>query len=146
MSTKTWVVVANGSKAEILDWPTPDALLQPRECLLNPENRTPDSAIDAHTPSHSIAGRPGLAPRHTPQENRREQFARRLARLLEQEGAQDHYDRLLVFASNPFLGELLGNLSPATRRRMAISEAIDVTALPVQELSGWVRKRAERRV
>lgn len=31
MSTKTWVVVANGSKAEILDWPTPDALLQPRE-------------------------------------------------------------------------------------------------------------------
>lgn len=42
---------------------------------------------------------------------------------------------LVVFASNPFLGQLLGPLDEATHKRVSASHPVDLTSLPLHELA-----------
>lgn len=141
MTGTAWVVVANGSKAVIYQWPGLNDPLTEIECVLNPENRMQNRELATGSIGQSIAGRAGLAPRILPKEHVRDEFARRVAQGLNDARKNGSYDELVVVSSNPFLGELLAQLTPEARELLAVSYPIDVTALPRLELQNWLRKR-----
>jgi protein required for attachment to host cells len=141
MTGTAWVVAANGTKAQLYEWPGLAEPLGEIECVLNPENRMHDREIATGSVGQSIAGRAALAPRILPKEHTRDEFARRVAGKLIDARKHNRFSELVVVSSNPFLGELLAHLDAETRDMLAVSYPIDVTALPRRELENWLRRR-----
>ncbi|WP_287740272.1 host attachment protein [Diaphorobacter sp.] len=103
MDTPNWALVANGSMARLLELdPAAATHWTERQCLTHPAARLHGSAAGHEPPGHSIAGRSGLAPRS------------------EAVGAAER-SRVAVFASNPFLGELMEQLDGVTHQRLVAS-------------------------
>lgn len=141
MTNIAWVVVANGSKAHVYQWSSLDQPMAELQCLLNPDERLQSRELGTGPTSQGITGRAALAPRQYPKEHLRDEFARRLAHDLDDGRRHDRFHELVVVASNPFLGELLAQLTPETREMLVVSYPIDVTALPRLELENWLRRR-----
>ena len=126
MDTPNWALVANGSMARLLELdPAAATHWTERQCLTHPAARLHGSAAGHEPPGHSIAGRSGLAPRSEAAAQERRTFAREVAHAL----------REAVFASNPFLGELMEQLDGVTHQRLVASHAQDLTHLSLQELA-----------
>ncbi len=134
MPEPVWIVVANGSRArllqrdrhgeplfEVMDWVHP----QTRQHLSNPtgDHRT-----------SGIGGRAGLAPRDSSKDHERTQFAQEINQWLSQGVAQQRIGTLAVFASNPFLGDLLSQGNDQLNRHLGVSHALDLTHLTLPEL------------
>lgn len=83
---------------------------------------------------HSMAGRTGLAPHTEIRERERAAFARDLAQGLKHAWVLDNWHELEIFASAPFLGELLAHLSPELKKTVRSTHTLDWTALSVQEI------------
>lgn len=136
MEKPVWVLVANGSKARVLEQnSTKLEHWTEMECLLHPQSRLHDSSASHDSLAHAIAGRSGLAPRSSPKEHERRVFAKQLADMLGAAVGEHRVGRIVVFASNPFLGELLAHLDDESRKRLADSHALDLTSLGMHELT-----------
>lgn len=61
-------------------------------------------------------------------------FAHELAEFLEQQAASGVFDELSIFAADPFLGELKGELGHGTQRRLAAARPVDLSAVGPAEL------------
>ncbi len=130
MEKPVWAVVANGSRARVLEQHStkPDHWTE-KECWVHPQSRVHGAGAGAaHGPAAHV-------PRGGPQEHERRAFAQQLAQLLGSAVGEHRVGRLVVFASNPFLGELLAHLDGACRKRMADSHALDLTGLGMHELT-----------
>lgn len=136
MEKPVWVVVANGSKARVLEQnPAKPERWTEMECLLHPQSRLHGASAGHEPAGHAMAGRTGLAQRSGPQEHERRAFAKQLADLLGAAVGEHRVGRIVVFASNPFLGELLAQLNGESRKRLAGSHALDLTGLGMHELT-----------
>ncbi|NMM82692.1 hypothetical protein B2J86_17475 [Acidovorax sp. SRB_14] len=134
MEKPVWVVVANGSRARVLEQhPTKPERWTETECWVHPQSRV-HGADTGHGPA-GHAGRSGLASRSGPQEHERRAFAQQLAGLVATAVGEHRVGRIVVFASNPFLGELLAHLDSESRKRVADSHALDLTSLGMHELT-----------
>ena len=135
MEKPVWAVVANGSKARVLEQdPRKPGRWTEVECLLHPQSRLHGASAGHEPAGHAIAGRSGLAPRSSPQEHERRIFAQQIADAVGAAVAEQRVGSIVVFASNPFLGELLAHLDSGSRQRVADSHALDLTSLGLQEL------------
>jgi len=83
---------------------------------------------------HSLEGRTSLAPHTEIRHHERAVFARELAQGLDQSMTLDQWQRLEIFASNPFLGELLAQLGSQVQKRVCAAHPLDWTALSPQEI------------
>jgi len=142
----TWIVLANAARARIFEARDPGAAPQEVQTLVHPASRAKGTALADDRPGHaerqateSGPGGTAYPPRTDVKSKEQHAFAREVAQLLHEAVGSRRCERLLLAASNPFLGELRAALSPAAAAAVAHSEAADLTALPVLELQGRLR-------
>ena len=136
MDKPIWVVVANSSMARLMEFnPGKPEHWTEKECLTHPQSRQQGSGAGHEPAGHSIAGRSGLTPRSDPREHERHEFAQQVAHTVKAAVSAGQIGSLVVFASNPFLGQLLGQLDDATHKRVSASHPLDLTGLPLHELA-----------
>jgi protein required for attachment to host cells len=104
------------------------------------EGRMHTGDLERMSQGHSLAGRAGLAPHTDIRHRERTEFARDLAQGLKHALATDPWHELEIFASNPFLGELLAHLSPDVQKTVRATHALDLTALPARDIEERWRK------
>ncbi len=108
------------------------------------EGRMHTGDLERTPHGHSQAGRTGLAPHTDIKLRERVEFARDVAKGLKQALTVEKWHALEIFASNPFLGELLAHLSPDVQKIVHGTHPLDLTSLTAQELE--IRWRQEFRV
>lgn len=134
MPKPLWILVANGSRARLLQRDHPGAALREIMDWVHPQTRehlgTPDSA---HRTS-GMRGRTGLAATESPKAHARAQFAHDIRAWLSQAVAAQGVGRLAVFASNPFLGDLRASGEAELDKLLCASHPLDLTGLTLPEL------------
>lgn len=143
MNKPVWIVVANASLARCFELAAPAQPLLPLASLEHPESRKHGRDLQTDRPGQTHkddAGRTSFVPRTEPKERERTEFARQVAKFLEEGSAENRYKGVLLFASNPFLGELLAHLGPGVRQHVTASHALDLTSLDPAALTVRVRQ------
>lgn len=98
------------------------------------EGRMHTGDLERMSQGHSLAGRTGLAPHTDIRHRERAEFSRDVAHGLRNALAIDPWHELEIFASNPFLGELLAHLTPDVQKTVHATHALDLTALTAQAI------------
>ncbi len=136
----TWVLVADGAKARLLERIGVDAPLTPAsdKCFSEPEARAPTRDIGADRPGrvHESAdtARHAMAPRVDWHRYAKEQFAKSVAGALEQAALAKKYEALILVAPPQALGDLRSALGQHAKALVAGEIAKDLTNLPDHEL------------
>jgi protein required for attachment to host cells len=143
MPKPLWILVANASVARCLERASPTAPLVLQANYTHPESRmhTRDLETDrGGRTQKDDAGRTSFVPRTDPKEREREEFAREIARALEEGVLAHRCSGIALFASNPFLGELQAQLSHGVRQHITASHALDLTSFEGRELEQRVAR------
>jgi protein required for attachment to host cells len=138
---KNWLVVANASRARVLEESgKPDAYTHIAD-LVHPRSRQKgvDLAEDrpGHVPGVSAHGTGSSAydPRTDPREREHDRFAREVAKLVDDGVAGGRCAGLVLVASNPFLGHLKEHLGARANALLLRSVVADYTSLDERELA-----------
>jgi len=136
---KTWIIVADGARAQVfvnsghgsgLESALPQALVA--------DNR-PSGDIGSDRPGRSFdsagQGRHAMQPNSDPHQYAQAEFARDIAKLLEEKRGQKAYDQIIIIAAPRMLGELRNALDASTSRLVIGEIDKDLTKLPVGDLS-----------
>lgn len=138
---KNWLVVANASRARVLEASDRGGAYAHVADLVHPESRQKGSALGGDRPGHVPGPGPGgigsasLDSRTDPREREHDHFARELAALLDQGIAAGRCAGLVLVASNPFLGHLKQHLGGQAQKAVLRTVAADYTALTERELA-----------
>ena len=141
MPKPLWIVVANGSRARLLQRDHPGAALREIMDWTHPSTRQHTANPDSAHRTSGTRGRSGLAQRQSPQAHAREQFARDIGAWLKTSLGPQGVGAVAVFASNPFLGELLSHGHAALDPLLCASHALDLTGLSLPELDQRLREQ-----
>jgi protein required for attachment to host cells len=137
--TRTWVLIADGARARILQSNGPGHPLQAIERLVfaGDHAATHDLVTDRQGRSFSShgPGRSAIEPHSDPHRKLKTDFANTLANILAQELADRSYDRLVVVASPIMLGDLRAAFLDPVRKRIMGEVAQDLTKLPNSEVA-----------
>lgn len=141
MKKYAWVVVANGSRARILeksraeetDW-TEVA------CLVNPDARSHGLNTNGNPRSHGIPRGGGLAPRQDEKEHHREKFCRQIAQKIKEGSESNRIHKIVIFASSPVLGELLDKMEEEDKKLVLNTHSKDLTSLSLSALTKRFRE------
>jgi protein required for attachment to host cells len=137
---KNWVVVANASRARVLEESGPVGVYEHVADLVHPQSRQKAGDLADDRPGHFPGpaahgtGSSAFEPRTSPRVREHDRFASELAALLDEGIADGRCAGLVVVASNPFLGLLTEHLGDRARKAILRSVASDYTALSEQEL------------
>jgi len=138
---KNWLVVANASRARVLEESDTAGVYVHIADLVHPQSRQKgtDLADDrpGHVPGPAAHGTGSSAydPRAAPGEREHERFAREVATKLNQGIAAGRCAGLRLVASSPFLGHLKKHLTAQSNKAVLSSLAADYTALNDHELA-----------
>jgi hypothetical protein len=137
---RNWVVVANASRARVLEETgTPGEYVHVAD-LVHPGSRLKGIDLADDRPGH-MPGAPhgpgGAAypPRTGVREHEHERFAAEVAEVLDRGLAQGQCAGLVLVASNPFLGLLHARLGDAARKAVLRTVPRDYTELRNHELA-----------
>jgi protein required for attachment to host cells len=137
---KNWLVVANASKARILEEPDrPGAYVHIAD-LVHTQSRQKGSELETDAPGHVPGGAHGTGSssydhRLDVRERERDRFARQIATTLNAAIAAGHCAGVVLVVSNPFLGHVKSHLSEQARKALLRCVASDYTALHDAELA-----------
>jgi protein required for attachment to host cells len=142
-STRTWVLIADGARARILENDGPNHGLTAIEGLefQGDHSATHDLVPDREGRSFSSRGygRSAIDARSDPHRDLKTKFANQLAGLLAQKLEQKFYDRLIIVASPVTLGDLRTAISPQVRASVVGEIAQDLTKIPNDEVAGHLK-------
>ena len=136
----TWVLVADGSKARLLERVGANAPLTPAtgKCFSESEARSPTRDLGADRPGrvHESAdtARHAMEPRVDWHRFAKAQFAKSVARALEKAAVDRKYEALVLVAPPQTLGDLRLALGQHSRALVAGEIAKDLTNLPDHEI------------
>ena len=141
---RTWVLVADGARAQIYENTGPEHALVAVEGLdfKGDHSATHDLVSDKQGRSFSSKGpgRSAIEPHSDPHRDLKTKFAHHLADVLGREFDQGHFHRLIIAAPPATLGDLRHSV-PAKVRAIVTGElAHDLTKTPVHELGGHFRE------
>lgn len=140
MSVPMWIVVANGSRARVLQRQKhPPGLTEVHDWVHTATRQHRSDLPGGHRQS-GIRGRSGLAERSPAQDRERAAFAQEICQWLEQALHSHSVDRVALLASNPFLGELMAHGQGALHKHLSATHAVDLTGLPLPELEQRLRQ------
>lgn len=140
MPQPLWIVVANGSRARVLQRRQHDAPLTEVKDWVHPATRQHrQDMVGGHRQS-GIRGRSGLAERSPFQDRERDAFAGEICQWLEQALHTHEVERIALLSSNPFLGELVSHGQGTLHKHLCATHAVDLTALPLNELEQRLRQ------
>ncbi|WP_413439389.1 host attachment protein [Sulfuriferula sp. GW1] len=137
--TTTWIVVANASLARLYTNNGPKQGLQLLKELNHPESREKASELVSDRPGHNPGtgnGHGSFVPATDPKQHEAERFAQELSKELECGRASNHYERLIMVASSPFIGVLNQRLTGHVRNMVSDTIEKDYTRATPKELSG----------
>lgn len=133
MTKPDWTLIANSTRARLLQQ-EPGAPMVILESFIHPasHSRPRDAAGDrAGLPASRTGGAAASLGLPRPELT---EFARELGHLLEQEAQLDHFRTLAIFASSPFLGQIVDQLGRCTQRRLSGVHEMDLTGCTVSEI------------
>jgi protein required for attachment to host cells len=137
---KNWLVVANASRARVLEEGASPGTYSHAADLVHPGSRQKGVALGTDRPGHVEGTGHGLGsaayqPRSEPHHHEHERFAQELAALLNAGVADGRCAGLVLCASNPFLGLLKAHLSEHAREAVLRTVPSDYTALRDDQLA-----------
>ncbi len=136
---RTWILVADGARALLVSNEGPGRALKTvpgREIKIeNPPTRELGSDKPGRSRESVGGARHAIAPRTDWHDQRKEDFAREIARGLDADAADGRFDRLVLVAPPATLGHIRAALKPATRKLVGAEINKDLTHLPVDELA-----------
>lgn len=148
---KNWVVVANASKARVLEASDTAGAYVHVADLVHPQSRQKGGELAYDRPGHATTGpashgtgSTSLDTRSNPREREHDLFAREVAAALNGGVAAGRCAGLVLVASNPFLGHLKEHLSEQARKLLLRTVAADYTALGERELAQRLSERPDR--
>lgn len=137
--TITWILIADGARARVfknegpgkgvqlaLDQEFSGENLASRDLVSDKSGRTFDSGGD---------GRHAKVPHSDPHRNAKHDFAREMAKFLDQENTKNSYDRLIIVAPPQTLGDLRSELTNAARKKLTGEINKDLTHIPIGEIA-----------
>lgn len=137
---KNWLVVANASRARVLEEADGGKGYVHVADLVHPQSRQKGGELDFDRPGHVTSGAHGAGsaeyrPRVEPHQREVEHFAAELAGLLDAGIADGRCAGLVLVASNPFLGHLKARLGAQAGARVLRTVAHDYTTLSDADLA-----------
>lgn len=138
-SIRTWVLIADGARARILEnvGPGRDLIANERFVFDGDHSATHDLVSDREGRSYSShgPGRSAIDARTDPHRELKRTFAQHLADVLTRELDDNAYDRLIIVAAPVTLGDLRAALPQKVAALVAAEIAKDLTKLPNDEVS-----------
>jgi protein required for attachment to host cells len=136
--TTTWILVANASTAALYANRGPHKGLELMKQFQHAESRERTGEIITDRPGHyqTDGGAHGAYSQTTdPKQHEEDKFAAELARELETGRTGNHYARLILVASNPFMGKLNKQLNMHVRSLATDTVEKDYTHLAERDLA-----------
>ena len=137
-ANRTWVLVADGARARVLQNDGPGRGLTAVDGLVfhGDHSATRDLVSDREGRSFSSHGprRSAVEARSDPHRTLKSKFAHQLADVLAQGLEQDAYDRLIIVASPVTLGDIRSAISSQVRAKVVGEVAQDLTKVPNDEV------------
>ena len=138
---RIWIVAANSARARVFERDPHTAALEETASFVHPASRRRDAELETDRAgrvqrgySATSRGSTQLEPPLSPHERERARFAHELAQYLEAEALAHRCPGWLLFASDPFFGDLKGQLGDAARRVLIGAEPHDLTAVDRRDL------------
>jgi protein required for attachment to host cells len=136
--TKTWVVVADGSRARLFINDGPGKGLRLLQNGNIASEHPPTREISTDRPGRTFdstgGGRHAMEPPSDSHRHAKRAFAQDLAARLNQAQKQNAFDRIVLIAPPQALGDLRATLSPGVRDRVSGELNKDLTHLKDDEL------------
>jgi protein required for attachment to host cells len=142
MTTTTWIIAADSSRARILQVMDRDQRLAEVEDFLNPEGRMHDRDLvtDSH-PRFRGGNGPGSDRQETSAtEHETELFAKRVGDYLDKARTDHRFDRLCLVAPPKFLGQLRKELGAEVRKMVSEELPKDLSWLDARQLEARLLK------
>lgn len=135
MPLPVWIVVANGSRARVLQRDGHAGALTEIRDWVHPATRQHSQDLGNGHRQSGIRGRSGLAERSTAQNHERSAFAHEICEWLAHGLNTQQAGSVALLASNPFLGELIAHGQGRLHGHLCAAHAVDLTALPLPQLA-----------
>ncbi|ODT79275.1 MAG: hypothetical protein ABS76_20670 [Pelagibacterium sp. SCN 64-44] len=137
--TTTWILIADGTQARVLEHAGPGKGLANVQGLdwSIPPLQSQDIDTDRPGRGHSSVGgqRSAMEPKTDPAQHREAEFVRNVAGVLEEKAKAGAYDRLVIAAAPIALGNLRKVLSDHVKKTIVAELDKDLTNLPTPQLS-----------
>lgn len=136
--TVTWVLIADGAQARVLENTGPGKGLKQVEGLdwsIEPLSAQ-DIVSDKPGRSHSSVGhgRSAMEPKTNPVDHRETEFVKSLADMLDRQQQQGKFDRLVIAAAPIALGDIRKAMSAGVKKTVIAELNKDLTNLPTAQL------------
>lgn len=137
---KNWLVIANASRARVLEEADKPGAYVHIADLVHPQSRQKGVALASDRPGqvkgvgHGL-GNASYIPPTDPRERERDRFAREVAHVLNQGVAAHQCAGLVLVASSPFLGHLKAHLDEQASKAIVRTLDADYTQLANSELA-----------
>jgi protein required for attachment to host cells len=144
-SMKNWLVIANASRARVLEEGSKPGRYVHVADLVHMQSRQKGSALAGDRPGHAHAegGRQAgtsYVPHTDPREREHDRFAREVAQRLDEGIAAHRCAGLVLVASSPFLGHLKSHLGEQAKKAVLRTIDADYTTLGERELAERLTK------
>lgn len=140
MPLPVWIVVANGTRARLLQRKAhAEALTEVRDWV-HPATREHQQDLGNGHRQSGIRGRSGLAERSPAHDRERSAFAREICQWLSHGLSIHQAGSVALLSSNPFLGDLVAQGQNGLHKHLCGTHAVDLTALPLHELDERLRR------
>ena len=138
-ATKTWILIADGGRARILENDGPGHGLKPvdRMTFVHPLPPTHELVRDRQPRAFESVGhaRHAIDIGLDPHRKEKEKFATELAAVLASEAAKRSFDRLVIVAPAKALGELRAALSEPVSKKVQYEIVMDLTKVPNEDVA-----------
>lgn len=136
--TVTWILIADGTQARVLEHSGPGKGLASVKGLdwSIPPLQTQD--INADRPGRSFSsvgpGRSAMEPKTDPADHREAEFVRSIAGILDEKAKSGAFDRLVIAAAPIALGNLRKAMSEHVKKTVVAELNKDLTNVPTPQL------------
>ena len=138
--TRSWIVIADGAQARILENNGPGKGLTPLPAEEMHQALHPSRDINADRPGRTHdrmgPGRHSMEPTSDPHREEKRHFAAEVAGHLNAAALKQSYDRLVLVAPPKTLGDLRQALNKEASAKVDGELSKDLTKVPDQELAG----------
>jgi protein required for attachment to host cells len=135
---RTWILIADGSRAKVLESHGPVSDLVPVEDMAIAKELPANRDLQENRPGRSFESftpmRHAMENRVEPHRQLKRELAGEIADKLERSLRAGRFDRLAIIAPPTFLGDLRSALSDQVRGKVAAELAKDLVKVPHQDL------------
>jgi protein required for attachment to host cells len=134
----TWILIADGAHARILENGGPGKGLNPVEGMKFEQEPLKNQEIVTDRQGRSFSsvgsGRSAYEPDVSPEDYREQQFVERVAEQLDVHHRKGAFDRLIIAADPTSLGNIRGKLSKQVQETVVAELPKDLTNIPTAKL------------